>query len=471
MCSAAPDLPRRVPGRRAIWLGVLALLAGLAVPSAGPAAQTGTQTGTQSGTQTGIAAPPVGRITEASGPVSQRVQDRGAWSAAPRGTQVRPGQWLRTGADSRVELDLGANRIGLDPGTVLRIDSPPPGAVVAATLEQGRAMLLLRSVQPGQTAVVNTPRGTVTLGRPGLYVIDAGSDSRPTTVGVTRGLAQVYGPGVSLMVAPGQTGVLGGADGRPAALRQGVAEGFLADDPSQPPLPAIVTPAMPPPLPAPLPRATVPGSAYLPYGEALPRDGEWERSPEYGTVWYPPVTPGWSPYVDPWTERWGYAPWYYGTWIEFGPRWGWVPPPRHHYYGAPRPGYDRLPRHGHPPPGVALPRRQPPIFGGSPPGRPPGGAPPQVVRPAPAQPPIFGGRSPTPLAPGAPPPMIRPAPAQPPIFGGRPPAPSAAPPAFSQSQPPIFGGRPQAAPMAAPAPRPAPAPAPARRCGVFGNPC
>jgi hypothetical protein len=386
---------------------------------------------------------PIGRIAEAAGPVQVRQEGR-AWAEIARGTALRDGQSLRTLQRSQAELDLGPNRIGLDPDTVLRIDSAHPAAPAFA-LEQGRAMFLLRSLQPGQEARVTTPRATISLIRPGLYVVDSGGDGRPATVGVTRGLAQAVAPGISLMVPAGQTGTIGGPDGRPGSLRPGVAEGFLADDPNMPSLPQIVRPAMPPP-PA---YAPAPDLAELPGGDALLREGQWVAVPEYGQVWYPPVAPGWSPYADPWGDRvaWGYAPWHYGSWVAIGPRWGWLPPPRHHY-----PSYARGHRppqhargHGRPPPAVAQPNRPSPFWGGPPPGG--------VQR---------GDRPPPP--PGAPPSVSipRPAPAQaPPSFWGR-----------QQGTPPFAAPRAQAPPpMAAPPPRPAPSAAPPRRCGFFGTPC
>ena len=277
---------------------------------------------------------PAGRLAEAAGPVSLPPIG-GTWSPAPRGAALLEGQALRTGPRATAELDLGPNRLGLEPDTVLRIDSAHP-ATPAFTLEQGRAVILLRSLRPGQVGRVHLPGGSVTLGEPGLYVVAAPGAGRPGSVGVSRGLAQLHGPGVSLAVPAGQTGVFGGPG--PATLRQGVAEGFLADDPSPPP--EIVRPAAQPAAPG------------LAGDDPLRREGSWAELPEYGTVWYPPVAPSWNPYADPWqAERWGYAPYTSGAWIMIGPRWAWMPPRR-----VPPPAW----RHAHPPPGAARPHRPPP---------------------------------------------------------------------------------------------------------------
>lgn len=69
----------------------------------------------------------------------------------------------------------------------------------------------------------------------------------------------------------------------------------------------------------------------------LDRYGEWERIPDYGRVWFPPVPRIWAPYTtgqwlwDPlygWTwvdaTPWGWAPFHYGRWVWVGGRWGWT---------------------------------------------------------------------------------------------------------------------------------------------------
>ena len=126
---------------------------------------------------------PVGRVAELSGALSLRPPG-GGFAPIGRGASLAEGQTLRTGARGQAELDLGANRIGLDPDTVLRIDSAHP-ATPAFTLQQGRAMLLIRSLQPGQVARLDMPGGGVTLAQPGLYAIQVAEPGRPASVGVS----------------------------------------------------------------------------------------------------------------------------------------------------------------------------------------------------------------------------------------------------------------------------------------------
>jgi hypothetical protein len=385
----------------ALFLALALTAAGQGGPRAQPAAE---------------AAWAIGQVATATGPLSLR-SPQGAWLPAAPGAGLGPGQALRTGPAGQAEIDLGADRIGLDPATILRLDGATPGGF-AATLEQGRAMVLLRSLQPGQTATLATPRATITFGEPGLYTIDAGDAARPLTVGTSRGLAQAYGPGISVAIPAGQTGVI--PPGGPATLRPGVAEGFLADNPA-PPLPGIVRPAPPPP-------SASTDLAGLPGAEALQHEGAWETTPEYGAVWYPPVAPGWNPYADAWIGApWAYAPWFYGTWILIGPRWGWLPPPpawrRPGWYSPPPPG-------GRPPPAYAQPGRPPPLrappptIGGRP--VPPfnaGGRPGHEVRSGPPMGgPTIGGRPAYGRPPGGIPPSIGGRPVPPPMRAAPPPA-------------------------------------------------
>src|SRR5665213_1550160 len=69
--------------------------------------------------------------------------------------------------------------------------------------------------------------------------------------------------------------------------------------------------------------------------------GTWLPVPEYGVLWMPrqvPVT--WAPYreghwrwVPPWgwtwidDQKWGFAPFHYGRWVNVGGIWGWLPGP------------------------------------------------------------------------------------------------------------------------------------------------
>jgi len=73
--------------------------------------------------------------------------------------------------------------------------------------------------------------------------------------------------------------------------------------------------------------------------EDLARYGQWEQTPEYGSLWVPSSVPsGWAPYsvghwawVRPWgwtwidDAPWGFAPFHYGRWVYHRNVWGWAP--------------------------------------------------------------------------------------------------------------------------------------------------
>jgi hypothetical protein len=79
---------------------------------------------------------------------------------------------------------------------------------------------------------------------------------------------------------------------------------------------------------------------YYMGSEDLDVYGHWMNVPDYGRVWSPTVSGGWSPYRagrwvwEPywgWTwvshEPWGWTPYHYGRWFLYGKSWMWWPGP------------------------------------------------------------------------------------------------------------------------------------------------
>ena len=242
--------------------------------------------------------------------------------------------------------------------------------------------------------------------------------------------------------------------------------------------------------------------------EDLDAHGDWVSDPEQGSVWIPRgVGPGWTPYGDgrwtwvaPWgwtwvdASVWGFAPFHYGSWIQWRGRWAWVPGPRHEpprFAPAP-PGWKRPPHSAPPPlppkagpspvPGVERPPRaiapvpRPPEWSGrqgggaAPPPRagPPGIAPRSPERPErperPDAPARTGRTGPAPAvtAPVSPPAPAPPAAGVPPRHREPPATPAPVPLPAPTPAPPAAGVPPRhQAPPATPAPAPSPPPAPA----------
>ncbi|HEX3576830.1 MAG TPA: DUF6600 domain-containing protein, partial [Rhodopila sp.] len=194
-----------------------------------------------------------------------------------------------------------------------------------AVLTQGEAYVHLRDLAPNEVWSIQTPRGLVRLNGNGRYEIVVGTADQPTLVTVLDGFAEIEGPSVSLRVSGNQTATISGTESFQGSIGPMLRDAFLI---------GRLNAERPPPAPVGVPSqvALMPGGADL-YGA-----GRWSEAPEYGQVWYPPVSPGWVPYreghwayVAPWgwtwidDAPWGFAPFHYGRWLEIGGRWAWTP--------------------------------------------------------------------------------------------------------------------------------------------------
>ena len=312
-------------------LTAFALLAGPMLPTAAfaeGAQSPGPQTQSPESQAAGpVVDPPsrVGRIARLSGTVSYHGPEQTQWEPATLNFPVSNGSAFWTEPNSGAELETAGIRLVLAQNTHLDIDQLSDHAMTV-TLAQGSTYLAVRGIQPGDTIQVRTPRGTVSIATDGQYELTAGDTEHPTLVSVAAGQAQVFGDAVSLLVAARQTGQITG----PGPFQGSVAP--LA------PSPMLQTSAAPP---RPMPQgdaAPPPVVQNMTGGEALVETGRWERSADYGQIWYPPVERDWVPYrhghwafVAPWgwtwvdDAPWGFAPFHYGRWVEYGGRWGWTP--------------------------------------------------------------------------------------------------------------------------------------------------
>jgi hypothetical protein len=257
----------------------------------------------------------VGRVARIDGVVSFHDGGQAPWQAAALNYPVTSGTafWTQPGAGAA--LEAGAARIVMDQSTELGIDRLDEGAL-QASLTQGRVAVDDRDA--GLSVVVQLPGVIATLSAPAHAVLDAGP-GRPITVSVLAGTVQLSGVGSAVAVQAGQMATI---DAGAITLGPLQRDAFVLAQ--QPPPPPIAR------APAVLEQMTG--------GEALANVGEWSPDPELGEVWYPPVAADWVPYregnwawVAPWgwtwvdAAPWGFAPFHYGRWQQFGPRWGWVP--------------------------------------------------------------------------------------------------------------------------------------------------
>jgi hypothetical protein len=266
----------------------------------------------------------VGRIAAITGAVSFHNQGDTQWSAASVNYPVSSGNAFWTEPSAETQLEISDSRIALAGGSEFDVYTLDASGLQGVAM-QGETYMHLRDLAPNEAWSVQTPRGLVHLGGEGRYGIVVGTTDQPTLITVLDGSAQIEGPGVSLQIAAGQTATINGTDTFQGNIGPVSPDAFLTER---------LNAERPPPSVASVP----PQVAVMPGGADLYGVGSWSQAPEYGQVWYPPVSPGWVPYreghwayVAPWgwtwidDAPWGFAPFHYGRWLQVGGRWGWTP--------------------------------------------------------------------------------------------------------------------------------------------------
>ncbi len=282
----------------------------------------------------------VGRVASIDGTVSFHGPDAEAWQAATPNFPLTAGDALWTQPQSSAVAEVSDSRITLAGETELDVDAISDLAMTA-TEPKGEIFLDLRDLAAGETYTLRTPRAVLTLAQAGRYAVAAGDTATPTTITVVAGAAQVNGADLHIMVQPGQTLTITGDTNFTGSIGPAQRDPFLVAMLEQ-------RPPAPPPAAAPPPAEI----AQMPGAEDLQAYGSWQPTPQYGSVWYPQVAPGWVPYreghwayVVPWgwtwvdNAPWGFAPFHYGRWVTIGGRWAWTP--AYAAAGGPAPAFGR----------------------------------------------------------------------------------------------------------------------------------
>jgi hypothetical protein len=304
------------PLRRAM-LGILLLLvAGSAQPAHAQDA--------------GDDAPPprVGRVALAQGALYIAPPDRAQeWAGVGVNHPIATGDNLWMSGDGRAEIDYGGGQLRLGPDSnvhVSRLDD----AQLALFIAEGRMILRVRALEPGESVRIDTPNAQVDLVRAGLYRVEVSPDPRQTWVIVREGEAGIALSNGAQQVLPGQTATIAGATGGVAEVREGAGlDGFdtWSADRDRVYEGGRQT-------------AAYVSRTMVGYPD-LERYGRWQTMPDYGAVWFPTtVVDDWAPYryghwvwlaAYGWTwvddAPWGYAPFHYGRWAYVGGHWGWCP--------------------------------------------------------------------------------------------------------------------------------------------------
>jgi hypothetical protein len=269
----------------------------------------------------------VGRLSQISGTVSSHASGEDQWSAAVINEPVTSGNAFWTEPNSHAEIHVGSMALRMDSSTELDVTQLDDSGL-QSQLMQGAVAINVPQIRDGETYVVTTPRGAVTLLRGGRYNIEAGTDADPTRVTVLQGQAQVNSPGANLVVGAGESARITGTERIAYAIEQAAPTVLDNWDP-------------PTAFRSPAPVTTRYVSPETTGYEDLDTAGRWREEPSYGPVWYPQAVPvDWAPYryghwrwVAPWgwtwidDAPWGFAPFHYGRWAYIGNAWGWVPGP------------------------------------------------------------------------------------------------------------------------------------------------
>jgi hypothetical protein len=282
----------------------------------------------------------VGRLAVLQGTVSTHAAGETQWSPAVLNAPVTDGDAYWTEPSALAEIEISASSVWMSESTEFDTTTLNETALHAAE-PQGEVYVHLRSLAPGETYTLETPRGTVTMATNGRYEIGAGDTQNPTTVTVIEGAAQITGNNISLQVHENQTASVTGDSSFEGSVGPMTQDNFLESMLQREQQSAPQGEAAPPVV------------AQMTGGEDLNAYGSWEDNADYGQVWYPQVGSDWAPYregrwsyVAPWgwtwvdAEPWGFAPFHYGRWVQIGPRWGWAPVyPGYGYGGGYRPVY------------------------------------------------------------------------------------------------------------------------------------
>jgi hypothetical protein len=271
----------------------------------------------------------VARVSYMDGSVSMQPGGAGDWGAAAKNRPVTIGDKLWADKDSRVELQAGQASIHLGGMTALSFLNLDQN-VIQVRLAEGHLNLRVRELRQGDTYEIDTPNLAFTVREAGAFRVDVNENGDYTSVTAIRGKGEISAGGQTYPVNAGERGDVSGTDQNvkyiPGSaseldpLDRWAQERNIKEDQS--------------PSARHVSRDTVGYSDLDDYGT-------WKQEPEVGDVWVPNNTPpDWAPYSDgnwayvaPWgwtwvgAEPWGFAPYHYGRWNNFGSYWGWCPGP------------------------------------------------------------------------------------------------------------------------------------------------
>jgi len=268
------------------------------------------------------------RLGEFEGTVETQLQAAAPWAAAQRNLPLPESAWIRTGASSRMEIEL-------DEGSALRL-GPDSQAELSdySRLSTGQRVTLL-SLDHGLAYFAGQPEGndSLNLAVPGAQIIlrrgahvRLEAEETWSQIAVMEGAVRFSSPAAEIDLKEGQTIKIEPANPARFFFYREVTRMEL-DQWSADRNKALTATA---------------SARHLSqrYGAAdLDAAGQWIQTDDLGAVWKPKMAEDWIPYRDgrwlwydalgyTWVshDSWGWLPYHYGRWLHRdGIGWVWAP--------------------------------------------------------------------------------------------------------------------------------------------------
>ena len=270
----------------------------------------------------------VARLSQIQGEVSIQPTGVQDWTQATDNYPMTTGDRMYADANGRAELQLEQAVVHIWHYTDLSVTNLN-NEITQLGLSQGSLHVRTFTLGPNHTVEVDTPNGAITVMQPGDFRIDCYTGDGGTVVTVNSGEVQISGPKLSQSLGTGHSVRLMGTN--PITLA-------ALSLPGKDPFDAWSQQRDRKLLSSQARQHVNPDTVG---SDDLDQYGQWNDTPGYGSVWYPTsVAVGWVPYstgswtwISPWgwtwvdASPWGFAPFHYGRWANYGNRWGWVPGP------------------------------------------------------------------------------------------------------------------------------------------------
>ncbi len=270
----------------------------------------------------------VARISLIHGAVSTQRGDSSDWASAVLNAPVVSGDKVSTGDNSRAEVQL-------DYANILRLSNKSQATVATLTRNQIQVQVAQGIVNydvfkdAEASAEIDTPNVAIhPANRDGSFRIEVRPDG-DTEIIVRKGEADIFTPQGSTHLQQGQDAIIRGTS-TDAQYKTSDAPPKDEWDRWNNDRDHTIQSA----------QSWSHTDRYYTGSEDLDAYGHWGNIPDYGPVWYPSVSVGWTPYragrwvYEPywgWTwvssEPWGWAPYHYGRWFQSGGAWAWWPGP------------------------------------------------------------------------------------------------------------------------------------------------